>query len=257
MPIRRPVTALLAAVLAMAWLACAAAGAAATSPGGAAPGVLTLPGPPATTVRVGEPVASASAGGLTISVRTTAILHGRAHVTGTLTRHGSRTAVRIDALDPRHGWLKVATATVRADGSFDAVWRPRRTGVTRLRAVVADAGGAAGTAASAPQVAIAVYRRGVASWYGPGDYGATTACGVKLTPTTLGVAHRTLPCGTPVALTYRGRMLVVPVIDRGPFTPGRTWDLTFATFEGLGGGSAGLIRLGALPLAADGAAGVP
>lgn len=250
---RRLVIVLAAAVVATAALAVPAG---AASSGGAAPGVLVLPGPPETTVRIGDPIASASGNGLTISVRTTAVVRGRAHVAGSVARRGIST-VRIEQLDPKQGWTTVATAIVRRDHTFDAYWRPRHSGVTRLRAVTGGSG-AAGAAASAPQVAVAVYRRGVASWYGPGDYGKSTACGVVLDRTTLGVAHRTLPCGTPVALTYHGRMLIVPVIDRGPFTPGRTWDLTEATFQALGGGDAGLIRLGALALtSSDGAASLP
>src|SRR5262245_38422346 len=37
-----------------------------------------------------------------------------------------------------------------------------------------------------------------ATWYGPGLYGNGTACGQTLWPGTIGVAHRTLPCGTTV-----------------------------------------------------------
>ena len=37
-----------------------------------------------------------------------------------------------------------------------------------------------------------------ATWYGPGFWGKSTACGTVLTPTTIGVAHRKLPCGTTV-----------------------------------------------------------
>jgi rare lipoprotein A len=70
---------------------------------------------------------------------------------------------------------------------------------------------------------------------------------VTLQPTTIGVAHRTLPCGTLVALYRGGRTLVAPVIDRGPFVAGRTWDLTLATFRALGGGAhEGTMTLGAL-----------
>ena len=79
-----------------------------------------------------------------------------------------------------------------------------------------------------------VYRPAVASWYGPGFYGRTTACGQRMTRSLLGVAHKKLPCGTEVALTYRGRSITVPVVDRGPFRPGRRWDLTSATAEALG-----------------------
>ncbi len=64
------------------------------------------------------------------------------------------------------------------------------------------------------------------SWFGPGLYGNGTACGKKLTTTLVGVAHRTLPCGTLVTFRYKGVTLTVPVVDRGPFVAGRTWDLT-------------------------------
>lgn len=70
------------------------------------------------------------------------------------------------------------------------------------------------------------YSIGVATFYGPGLYGRRTACGTTLTPTTIGVAHRTLPCGTRLEVHFGGRRLVVPVIDRGPFVAGITWDLT-------------------------------
>jgi rare lipoprotein A len=64
------------------------------------------------------------------------------------------------------------------------------------------------------------------SWYGPHLYGNGTACGQTLTKTLVGVAHRTLPCGTLVSFRYNGVTLTVPVIDRGPFVSGRTWDLS-------------------------------
>ena len=64
------------------------------------------------------------------------------------------------------------------------------------------------------------------SWFGPGLYGNGTACGKTLTRTLVGVAHRTLPCGTLVTFRYKGVTLTVPVVDRGPFVAGRTWDLT-------------------------------
>ncbi len=66
------------------------------------------------------------------------------------------------------------------------------------------------------------------SWYGPGFYGRRTACGYAYTQTIMGVAHRTLPCGTLV--TFRnpanGRQVTVPVIDRGPYVTGRQWDMS-------------------------------
>jgi hypothetical protein len=78
-----------------------------------------------------------------------------------------------------------------------------------------------------------------ATWYGPGLYGNGTACGQTLRPGTIGVAHRTLPCGTTVKLSYHGHSLVTRVIDRGPYTPGNDFDLTNGArlalgFEGVG-----------------------
>jgi hypothetical protein len=65
-----------------------------------------------------------------------------------------------------------------------------------------------------------------ATWYGPGFYGNRTACGQVLRRGTVGVAHKTLPCGAKVTISYRGRALVTKVIDRGPYRAGYSWDLT-------------------------------
>jgi rare lipoprotein A (peptidoglycan hydrolase) len=73
-----------------------------------------------------------------------------------------------------------------------------------------------------------------ATWYGPGLYGNSTACGQVLRPSTLGVAHRSLPCGTAVKFVYRGRQVITRVIDRGPYSYGNDWDLTLAAAEALG-----------------------
>jgi rare lipoprotein A len=77
------------------------------------------------------------------------------------------------------------------------------------------------------------YRLAGASYYGPGLYGNGVACGGTLEPGTLGVANKTLPCGTRVKLRYHGRQITVPVIDRGPYVAGREYDLTEATKDAL------------------------
>jgi hypothetical protein len=74
----------------------------------------------------------------------------------------------------------------------------------------------------------------LASYFGPGLYGNRTACGLTLTTTLQGVAHRTLPCGTLVHLSYAGHDVTVPVVDRGPNVAGREFDLTYATKLALG-----------------------
>jgi hypothetical protein len=66
------------------------------------------------------------------------------------------------------------------------------------------------------------------SWYGPGFYGRRTACGQAYTTSIIGVAHRTLPCGTKVTFKNpeNGKVVTAPVIDRGPYVAGRDWDLS-------------------------------
>ena len=85
------------------------------------------------------------------------------------------------------------------------------------------------------------YRAGHASWYGPGLYGNTLGCGGTLTPSTVGVAHKSLPCGTKVTFRYRGRSVTARVIDRGPYIAGREWDLTEALKRKLRFGSTGTV----------------
>jgi rare lipoprotein A len=110
-------------------------------------------------------------------------------------------------------------------------------------------GGASATPAPEPtsqQARTADYKPVTATWYGPGLYGNRLACGGRLTHSTLGVAHKRLPCGTKVALRYRGRTIVVPVVDRGPYSRGVSYDLTAATARKLG--MTETSRVGAAPL---------
>ena len=74
----------------------------------------------------------------------------------------------------------------------------------------------------------------VASWYGPGFYGNTTAHGDVLTEDMMNVAHRSLPFGTRIEFEYDGRRAVAVVNDRGPFAGGRTFDLGPGTARALG-----------------------
>jgi hypothetical protein len=99
--------------------------------------------------------------------------------------------------------------------------------------------GEAGTSGGAGLVFSAPMRSAGATWYGPGLYGNGTACGETLRPGTIGVAHRTLPCGTTIKFNYHGHSLVTKVIDRGPYTKGNDFDLTNGArlaldFEGVG-----------------------
>lgn len=127
-------------------------------------------------------------------------------------------------------WIVVARARTGAHGRFLARFRPQTLGRIRLRVRLAQRGGW-GPTAVAPVAT--VFHEALVSWYGPGG---TTACGESLGAGTQGVANLTLPCGTMVTLRYHDRTVRVPVIDRGPFVPGREYDLTYATKLALGAG---------------------
>jgi rare lipoprotein A (peptidoglycan hydrolase) len=102
-----------------------------------------------------------------------------------------------------------------------------------------------GEASSASEggLAFSPFRVAGASWYGgPSMWGRETACGETLRKNTLGVAHRSLPCGTTVKFVYHGHSLVTQVIDRGPYVHGRSWDLTQAASEALALEGIGQVR---------------
>jgi rare lipoprotein A len=104
-------------------------------------------------------------------------------------------------------------------------------------ALGASAGGAAaptGSTAASSTPTPSIRSTGIATWFGPGFYGKQTACGQTLTPGVVGVANRTLACGTLVKVTYRGHSLTVPVLDRGPYAHGADWDLTAGAAQALG-----------------------
>lgn len=103
----------------------------------------------------------------------------------------------------------------------------------------ASAGGASsvsygGAGSAGSDIAFSPMQTAGATWYGPGFYGHQTACGQVLRSNTIGVAHRSLPCGTTVKFAYHGHSLITTVIDRGPYTKGNAWDLTNGAREALG-----------------------
>jgi rare lipoprotein A len=147
---------------------------------------------------------------------------------------GRRVVVEMGA---RGRWQAVARARTRPNGHFDTRVVARALGTQRLRVRFAGDRRNAGTRAGAGT--LQAYRPSLASWYAL--YGNRTACGQTLGYGTLGVAHKTLPCGTRVTLRYGGREVTVPVIDRGPFAHGREWDLTGATARALGFSGVGIV----------------
>ena len=71
---------------------------------------------------------------------------------------------------------------------------------------------------------------GVASWYGPGFHGRTTANGERYNQYAMTAAHKLLPLGTQVRVTHlgNGRSVIVRINDRGPFVGDRVIDLSRA-----------------------------
>ena len=78
------------------------------------------------------------------------------------------------------------------------------------------------------------WRTATASWYGPGFYNQHTANGELLTLYIITVAHRTLPFNTVVEIWFQGESVFARVNDRGPYYPGREFDLSAMTARILG-----------------------
>ena len=130
---------------------------------------------------------------------------------------------------PDHEVLALRT---RSNGAFRADWDAGQIGNYGVEAFGVHDKRVRGSHSKVRH--LTSYRLAGASYYGPGLYGNGVACGGTLMPGTLGVANKTLPCGTKVKLRYHGRSITVPVIDRGPYVAGREYDLTEATKDVLG-----------------------
>lgn len=154
-------------------------------------------------------------------------------VTGALLPRLARRHVALQVLNGRR-WQTVARDTTGASGRFRLHYQEHRAG--SWPAQVRFAGGPYATSVTRRLGKVNSFRPALASWYGGGG---GLACGGQLTSSTMGVANKTLPCGTWVTLRYGGRSVRVQVIDRGPYVAGREYDLTEATkralgFEGVG-----------------------
>ena len=162
----------------------------------------------------------------------THVMAGRSVVVQGALRPAHRGAVVVLQAQRGGAWRTLARAGTDATGRYRLRYRAHRSGSWNARLRLAGPG--ADTSVRRTLGRLNIYRRAAASWYGPGFYGAHLACGGRLTPGTLGVANKSLPCGSKVTLRYRGRTVRVPVIDRGPYVAGREYDLTSATRERLG-----------------------
>ncbi len=152
-------------------------------------------------------------------------------------------------------WRKYDAAPVRAQNGRRGSWLRLSLALAALSLAIAataapaaamtGGAGVASTDGSVPAGRNLVFgptRSAGATWYGPGLYGNGTACGQTLRPRTVGVAHRTLPCGTAIRFAYHGHYLLTRVIDRGPYTPGNDFDLTNGARRALGFEGVGTVR---------------
>ncbi|MSX12395.1 MAG: hypothetical protein F2811_07690, partial [Actinobacteria bacterium] len=156
---------------------------------------------------------------------------------------GSGRSVQIQLQGQEGSWLTVATGPAARDGSFKLLWRAPKSGRFLARAVAK--GARATDLGATPTTVITVHNKTQATWYD--QAGTTSACGVKLRKATLGVAHKTLPCGTMLDFSFHGKSITVPVIDRGPYGPGISYDLTIQAarrlgFVDTGRGAVGVLR---------------
>lgn len=223
-------------------LALAAAAPIAAAPARAqapAPATQTVAATPATSTTQPSPAPARTRTSLRVSsVRRTVMVGSGTLATGRLRGASGPQTVRLQRRAGA-GWTTVARDRTTAAGAFRLRYRPPSTGTMQLR--VRYAGSAAHRRVTRGLGRVNVYRRAFASWYGPGLYGNKLGCGGTLTAGTLGVANKTLPCGTQVTLKHGSRTVRVPVVDRGPYVGGRDFDLTAATKAKLGFGSTGTV----------------
>jgi rare lipoprotein A len=159
----------------------------------------------------------------------------RTSIAGTLEPGLAGRTVTLQAIG-RRGWRTIARTRTGAAGRFRLHYEASDTGSERVR--VNFAGDASDRPAHRRLGQLNIFRLAEASWYGGGG---SMACGGSLTSSTLGVANKTLPCGTLVTLRYGSRSIRVPVVDRGPYVAGREFDLTEATKDALGFGGTGAV----------------
>ena len=118
---------------------------------------------------------------------------------------------------------------------FGAVFAPPHRGDDRetYRVVIGVRHSAGIAAPRAPQTMITSYL----------DYshaGTMTASGEPFDPEGFTAAHRALPLGTRLLVSYGGRSVQVTVNDRGPYTAGLDLDLSLAAAREIGLTDAGI-----------------
>ena len=136
-------------------------------------------------------------------------------------------------LGPARVLLVVFFGGVLLATSLDFAGRAGEDKAHRVRAVRHSG------AVEAPEIP----RTMIASYYDYSLEGLETASGEPLDPEGYTAAHKTLPLGTRLLVSYRGRSVRVTVNDRGPYAPGYDLDLSLAAARKIG-----LVRPGTAPV---------
>jgi rare lipoprotein A len=155
------------------------------------------------------------------------------HVDGTLDPARAGRTVTLQG-HSGSGWQTLGRAHTGRRGGFAVHYAPTATSIGRhLRVIFRGDRANARSVGSAG--ATTVYEESVASWY---QDGGSTACGFHAG---LGVANKSLPCGTKVRFRHAGHTVTATVDDRGPYVGGRTWDLNQNTAAALGFAGVGTV----------------
>ena len=83
---------------------------------------------------------------------------------------------------------------------------------------------------------------GMASWYGPGFQGNTTANGEIYNMYGYTAAHKSRPINSWLKVTHGGRSVFVRINDRGPYVGGRILDLSFSSAQAIGISGVGYVN---------------
>ena len=191
------------------------------------------------TVRPARSAAPSTQAAITVGARFTPARHPSAALSSRPVQIGGKllpaSAGRRVRLQTRGAgrWHTLTTGRTGARGAYRLRFDPGAADGQRLRVVFG--GDRRNARAIRPAGSLTVLHPALASWY---DDAGTTACGFHAG---LGVANRTLPCGTKVTLRYGSRTVTAVVDDRGPYAGGRTWDLNQNTASALGFGGVGTV----------------
>jgi len=199
----------------------------------------SAPAAPTTSVSPARTAAPSPQPTVTVGARFTPAHHASSvlstrpvHIGGKLLPAQPGRRVRLQA-HGAHGWHTLSSARTGTRGGYRLSFAPGDADGRRLRMVFA--GDRRNGKTTRPAGQVTVLHPALASWY---DDAGNTACGFHAG---LGVANRSLPCGTKVMLRYGSRTVTAVVDDRGPYAGGRDWDLNQNTASALGFGGVGTV----------------